>query len=73
MTTEGLLEPLPLELLEADEAEDTSEVVALSEDCALAPRARTAASQRLRGCILAMLVVRERENDLLHQPVVNEC
>lgn len=52
--------PLPLALallldLEAEDADDTSEVAAvLSEDWELTPRARTAASQRLRGNIFAL-------------------
>jgi hypothetical protein len=49
VTTEGLLEPLPLALPDFEDAEDTPEEAALlSEDCALEPRASTAASQRLR-------------------------
>jgi hypothetical protein len=51
VTTDGLLKPLPLALLdlEAEAADDTSEEAAvLSEDCALKPMASTAASQRLQ-------------------------
>jgi hypothetical protein len=60
VTTDWLLVPLPLALallldLEAEDADDTSEVAAvLSEDWELTPRARTAASQRLRGNIFAL-------------------
>jgi hypothetical protein len=55
VTTDGLLEPLPLAPpdLVADDAEDTPEMATvLSEDCALEPKAITAASQRLRVNIL---------------------
>lgn len=53
VTTEGLLEPLPVEVPDL-EVEDASEVALLSEDCALVPKARRAASQRLRGNMLTL-------------------
>ena len=52
VTTDGLLEPLPVCVPDV-EAEDASEVAELSEDCALVPKANRAASQRLRGNMLA--------------------
>ena len=54
VTTAGLLEPLPLRVPDV-EAEDASEVaVVLSEDCALVLKASRAASQILRGNMLAL-------------------
>lgn len=56
VTTAGLLEPLPVWVADV-EAEDASEVAAVlsEEDCAWVPKARRAATQRLRGNMLRLV------------------